>query len=297
MDKLVSMRVFVQVAELGSFTAAAERLDLSKTMVTKHVMRLEQDLAVRLLNRTTRRLHLTEAGQAYRERCTRILADIDETEQVVGCLSVVPRGTLRISAPLSFCGSQFMAVVVDYLARYTDVSIDLVLNDRLVDVVEEGYDLAIRIGPLADSNLVAQPLSQARMVVCGAPAYFERRGVPRQPLELTRHCCLSYSYWSTHTEWRFERKGQIIAVRTASNLRVNNGEALREAALGGHGIVMLPYFLIAENLKTRQLQPILEDYQLPPLPVSAVYPHRQYLSAKVRTFIESLRPVFSELAR
>lgn len=296
MDKLVSMGVFVQVAELRSFTAAAERLGLSKTMVTKHVMRLEQDLAVRLLNRTTRRLHLTEAGQAYLERCTRILADIDETEQAVGCLSVVPRGTMRISAPLSFGSSQFMAVVVDYLARYPDVSIDLVLNDRLVDVVEEGYDLVIRIGPLAHSNLVAQPLSQARMLVCGAPGYFERRGVPRQPQELKHHCCLSYSYWSTHAEWRFEREGQIIPVRTTSNLRVNNGDALREAALQAHGIVMLPYFLIAENLKTGQLQAILEDYRLPLLPVSAVYPHRQYLSAKVRTFIESLRPVFRELA-
>jgi len=292
MDKLTSMRIFTQVAELGSFTAAAERSHLSKAMVTKHVTQLEAHLGVRLLNRTTRRLSLTEAGRAYVERCGRILADIDETEQAVSHLAVTPRGVLRANAPVSFGLLHLAPALADYLARYPAVTVELTLNDRLVDVVEEGYDLAIRIDRFTDSSLVARRLAPARLVVCAAPAYFQRHGTPRQPADLAAHNCLNYSYWSLRDEWRFERAGQIETVRIRGSLQANNGDVLRAAALRGLGIILQPTFLVGEDIKTGHLQAILEDYRVPELTVAAVYPHRRYLSAKVRTFVDFLQTFF-----
>jgi len=292
MDRLAAMQAFARVAEAGSFSAAARQLGMAKSVVSKLVMGLENHLGARLINRTTRRLSLTEAGIAYYESCTRILAAVEEAELSVGRLQAVPRGRLKVNASMSFGFLHLAPAIPDFLAHHPEVEIDLTLNDQFTDLVQEGYDVAVRIGALPDSSLIARKLAPSRRVLCASPAYLDRHGVPQVPEDLARHNCLGYAYLVTGNEWRFRGPDREHAVRVSGNFDVNNGDALRAAALGGLGIAQLPTFIIGQDLAAGTLRCLLSDYVLPETNIHAVYPHNRHLSAKVRAFVDFLAERF-----
>ncbi|RJF97349.1 LysR family transcriptional regulator [Noviherbaspirillum saxi] len=285
MDKLRSMEIFVAVVDSGSFTAASEAFNISPVMVGKHVRDLEERLGARLLTRTTRRQSLTEIGRQYVERCRQILADIAVAESGAEAMRVSPRGLLSISAPVSF-GSQLMApAIADYLARYPEVSVDLNLNDRVVDVVDEGIDIAVRIGILNDSTLVARPLKSYRMLICASSDYLARAGTPRTPEDLARHQCLDFMHWNKQVRWKLAGTGGHADV-PASRFRSNNGQALRMAALRGYGIVMQAEILLGEDVRAGRLIPLLEEFVPEPRPMHLVYPRDRQPTRKLSTFID-----------
>ncbi|WP_142848596.1 LysR family transcriptional regulator [Telmatospirillum sp. J64-1] len=290
MDRATSMAVFVRVVEEGGFAAAARVLDMSRAMVSKHVAALEDRLGARLLNRTTRRLSLTEIGAAYYERCAELVAGMEEAERLVGAMHAEPRGLLKVNAPMSFGFLHLAPAVADYLAHYPQVRIDMTLNDRLVDVVEEGYDLAIRIGALKDSALVARRLAPSRLAVCASPDYLARRGEPGRPEELRGHDCLGYSLSSLRDSWVFldPATGQEVQVPITGSLRANNGDALAEAAVRGLGIVLQPTFLVVEHLRQGRLKQILRGFPCRENAVYALYPPGRPVAAKLRSFIDFL---------
>lgn len=292
MDTIDGMRTFAAVVAEGSFSRAAERLAMSPQLASKYVGRLESRLGVRLLNRSTRQLSLTEAGRAYHDRVRQVLADIDDMENVVGDMTARARGTLRINAPMSFGQLHLTRAITDYQAAQPEVEVDLTLNDRVVDIVSEGFDLAIRIGRLEESSLVARRLAPVRLVVCGSPDYFRRRGVPEAPEQLSAHDCLRYAYASDYDRWGFERGGKAHSVRVRGTFSANNGDALRIAALAGKGIILQPTFIVGDDIRAGRLQTVLDQYRAGELNVHAVYAHRQYLSAKVRTFVDYLAGYF-----
>jgi len=287
MDKLSSMRVFIQVARMGSFSAAADALGISKAMVSKHISRLEDNLDIQLFNRTTRSLSLTEVGTVYRDRVKEILDDIEETELSVSQLSSEPRGTLRIMAPTSFGSFHLSRIVAAYLREYSHVSIDMILTERLPDLVEERLDLAIRIGHLEDSSLFARKITDARMIVCGSAEYLERHGVPKTPEELLEHNCLTHT---THTgeAWSFMGSQGVYGVDVHGTIKSNAVDALRIAAIQGCGLVHLPIYMLTKDLSTGRLISVLNEYEGAKRPIHAVYLHRMHLSAKVRTFVDFL---------
>lgn len=283
MDKLRSMEVFVAVVDAGSFTAAAEVFQISPVMVGKHIKFLESRLGARLLTRTTRRQGLTEIGQQYCEQCRAILAQVTAAETGAEAMRAGPRGKLKLTVPVSF-GSEWLApALTDYLALHADVSLELSLNDRLVDLVEEGFDAAVRIGALGDSAMVARPLRPYGMAICAAPAYLARRGTPRTPADLARHECLDYTHWNQHVRWQLKGEtGQIWAGR----FRSNNGQALRMAALHGFGIVMQAEILLAQDIAAGRLVALLDDYVPTPRPMHLVYPRDRQATPKLTTFID-----------
>ena len=292
MDKLTSMQAFLHVARLGSFSAAAGEMGLSKAMVSRHIGRLENDLGVQLINRTTRNLSLTEVGIAYRDRAREILNEIEETELAVSTLSSEPRGTLRIMAPTSFGSFHLARAIADYRRVYRRVSIDLQLTERTPDMVEEGLDMAIRIGGLEDSSLVAQRLAEVRSVVCAAPEYLQAHGTPHTPAELVNHNCLIYSARLPADQWQFSDGDRVYRMHINGDVHSNVGDALRTAAIQGCGLAQLPMYMIGLDIKAGRLHPVLEDYAPPARPVYAVYLHRRHLSAKVRTFVDFLAKRF-----
>ena len=292
MDTIDGMRTFVAVISEGSFSGAAERLNMSPQLVSKYVGQLETRLGARLLNRSTRRLSITEAGQAYFDRCQYVLAEIDEMESAVGDATVAARGTLRINAPMTFGTLHLSKAIAEYQCSQPEVTVDLSLDDRVVDIVSEGYDIAIRIGQLRESSLVARKLAPVRLVVCGSPDYLAKRGVPGSPDELGTHDCLRYTIASGNSRWRFAHGGEAHDIRVNGSFSANNGDALRLAALAGTGLVMQPTFIVGDDVRVGRLQLVLEDYEIEPMGVYAVYAHRQYLSGKVRTFIEFLADYF-----
>ncbi len=291
MDKLSSMKVFMQVARLGSFSAAAETMGISKAMVSKHIKRLEDNLDVQLFNRTTRSLGLTEVGEVYRERIKDILIDIEETELSVSKLSSEPRGTLRVMAPTSFGSFRLSRSITEYFKVYPNVTIELLLTDRTPDLVDEGLDLAIRIGILEDSSLFARRLADVRMVVCGAPEYFEEYGRPEEPDELLNHNCLLQTTRLNET-WNFIINGDLKRLDVQGNLRSNASDALRTAAIRGCGLVNLPMYIVYKDLQNGRLSTVLDKFEAPKRPIHAVYLHRMHLSAKVRTFVDFLHDRF-----
>ena len=295
MDQLQAMRVFVGVVDAGSFAGAADALGLSRTMASKHVRDLEEQLGARLLNRTTRRVSLTGAGGVYAERCREILAALDEADHEAALQSLTPRGRLRINAPMSFGVAHIAPLLDGYMRRYGEVEVDLVLNDRFVDLVEEGYDLAIRIGALANSSLVARRLATTRLVACAAPAYLARAGTPLAPVDLAGHVCLGYSLLTDRNLWRFAdpaRPNGTVAVRVTERLTSNNGEALKQAACSGLGVILEPDFIVHDAIADGRLVEILPAFAPPPTGVHALYPHHRQLSARVRTFIDYLVAAF-----
>jgi DNA-binding transcriptional LysR family regulator len=288
MDRLTGMDVFVKVVEASSFAAAARHLRISPAMVSSHVRALEERLGARLLDRTTRRVNPTEVGQSYYERCIRILAEVDEAERAAGDANSTPRGHLRVTAPFTFGTGHVVPAIAEYLATCPDVSVELALNDRLSEPLEEGFDLAIRVGPLPDSSLIARRLISAETVICASPEYLSAHEEPTKPQDLARHNCLVHSR-PRGGEWSLlDRHQNTITVRVSGRFIANNGDVLRALALKGQGIICVPSFIVDADLATGALVQLLGDYGVSQTPVSAVYPHSRFLSAKVRAFIEVL---------
>ena len=294
MDTLDGMRTFVAVVSHGSFTAAAEQLNVSKALASKYVATLEARLGTRLLNRSTRTLHTTEAGRAYYERCRKILEEVDELESALLAGRNDPRGHLAIAAPQSF-GDSFVAdAAARFMREYPQVTIDVHFADRYVNVVEEGFDLAIRVGALEDSSLVSQRLGAVRLIACAAPAYLASRGTPRRPEDLAAHDCVRDRNFRLGAKWPFARKGRELEIAIAGPLVVNGIMATHQATLAGAGIGLLAAHLVAADVDNGRLVRVLEAYEAPELPINAVYPHRQYLAAKVQKFVEFLRARLAE---
>jgi len=287
-DIVASMRVFSTVVEAGSFSGAADRLDLSRGMATRYVAQLEAHLGVRLLNRTTRRLSLTEAGTDYYERAVQVLAMVEEAHSSVVQEASEPRGTLRISTSHAFGVQHLGGAITEFVRRYPGVKADVTLNERVVDLVEEGFDLAIRVATRIDPGLVARKITRARIVACASPAYLKEHGVPATPEELVRHNCLSYVYVNMPNEWHFIRNGEERKVVVSGDLRANSGDILRNAAVEGLGVILQPTFLVYEALREKKLLRILPDWEPEALTMFAVYPNRKFLPPKVRSFIDFL---------
>jgi len=289
MDRLTSMTVFAKIVEKGSFVAAARQARLSPTAVSKHVQALESWLGVRLLNRSTRRIALTEAGEAFYTRCTRILAEIDEASGQAGVLQTTLRGRLRVSAPGSFGIQHVTPAIVDFMATQPAIAIQLDLNDRYVDVLGEGYDLAIIVGHLPDSALTARRLAPVRLVTCAARSYLKRRGTPRRPEELRHHDCLQYTgfLWAAN-EWHFRGPDGADIAAAVSVRFASSTEALRAAGLRGAGILQCPLYAVNADIKARRLVPLLTNYSVPEFNVYAVHAQSRHPSAKLRAFIDFL---------
>jgi DNA-binding transcriptional LysR family regulator len=288
MDRLTSLTAFVRVVDTGGFSAAGRKLNMSTTMVSNHVQALEERLGARLLNRTTRKVSLTEVGKAYYDRCTQILADIEQADDIAGALQSTPRGTLRIYTATHIV--PFVApVVAEFLKAYPDVKVDLNMGERIVDIIDEGYDVAIRLTPPPDSSLIVRSLATWRHVLCCSPFYLEKHGRLQQLSELSEHNCVRHVLYPFGDEWHFaDRKGTPATVRVSGNLISNSGETLRWVALDGVGIALAPGFLVHDDLEEGRLVRLLPEYRPVELSMNAVYPHRHHLSAKVRTFIDML---------
>ena len=288
MDRLTSLTAFVRVVDAGGFSAAGRKLNMSTTMVSNHVQALEERLGARLLNRTTRKVSLTEVGRAYYDRATQILADIEQADDIAGALQSTPRGTLRIYTATHIV--PFVApVVAEFLRSYPDVKVDLNMGERIIDIIDEGFDVAIRLTPPPDSSLIVRSLATWRHVLCCSPSYLEKHGRLQQLSELSEHNCLRHVLYPFGEEWHFaDRKGLPATVQVSGNLISNSGETLRRAALDGIGITLAPGFLIHDDLEEGRLVRLLPEYRPVELSMNAVYPHRHHLSAKVRTFIDML---------
>ncbi len=295
MDKLISMRVFARVAKLGSFSAAAEDLDISKAMASKHITALENTLGVRLLNRTTRKISLTEVGAAYRERVKLILAEIEETELSVSHLNTEPRGTLKMMAPPSFGAFHLSRAAADFMDEYPDINVELILSDREADLAEEGLDLSFHLGELSDSSLIARKIASARMVVCASPEYLEKHGVPATPEDLVDHTCLLFTARFPVNEWSFKRGEESLSIKVSGCMKSNVAEALRVGAIKGLGLIQHPTYMVGEDIKLGRLQVVLEEFESAERPIYLMYLHRQHLSAKVRTFVDYLQKRFQPM--
>ncbi|WP_303747685.1 LysR family transcriptional regulator [Stenotrophomonas pigmentata] len=288
MDTIDAMRVFVTVVERNGFSAAADALDISTAAVTRQVAALEKRLSTRLLNRTTRRVSPTSTGAAYYQRCIQLLAEFDELEASVGAQALQPSGRLRINAPVSYGIARLGALLPAYSARYPQVELDLQLSDRLVDMVEEGYDLAIRIIRQPAPNLIARHLGQVHIRLCAAPSYLARRGTPATPQDLATHECLAYTYSAAGEALQLLGPEGEVSIPVQPHLRANNGEVLREAAIAGMGIIAQPDFIIGQALADGRLVPVLPQWEVPPIGIYAVYTSRSHLAPKVRSFIDYL---------
>jgi len=288
MDKLTSIRAFARVVQQGSFAAAARDLRLSRSAVSKYVIELEQELGVQLLSRTTRSVTPTENGQAYYERCTAILSDLEEADLVVTRLQSEPRGLLRVNAPMSFGTLHLGRAVADFMEKYPDLQVQLVLSDQQIDPVQEGFDVTLRIADLPSSSLIARKIAPALRVVCAAPSYLERRGTPKHPNELRDHDCLAYGHLATGNKWKLTGPDGDHWIHIPWTLCTNNGEVLRDSAVRGRGIVLLPTFIAGGDLQQGSLRTILTDYKAPEISIYAIYPETRHLSVKVRVFIDFL---------
>ncbi|HYQ23685.1 LysR family transcriptional regulator [Stenotrophomonas sp.] len=288
MDTLDAMRVFVAVVERNGFSAAAQALDMSTAGVTRQVAALEKRLSTRLLHRTTRRVSPTSAGAAYYAQCVRLLAEFDALEASIGAQALEPSGTLRINAPVSWGIARLGPLLAGHRQRYPQVELDLALSDRLVDMVEEGYDVAIRITREPSPALIARRLGQARISLCAAPSYLAARGTPRTPQALEQHDCLGYSYWASGNQWPLQGPGGETRVTVNSILQANNGDVLRQAAIAGMGVILQPDFLLEDALADGRLVRVLPEWDVPAIGIFAVYTSRSHLAPKVRSFIDYL---------
>jgi DNA-binding transcriptional LysR family regulator len=292
MDKVMSMRVFSAVAKNGSFSDAAKKLSISKAMASKHVQSLEQSLGVRLLNRTTRKLNLTEVGHAYYDKIDTILSDIDETEQAITQLNSEPRGKLKIMAQPSFGAFHLSRALSVYLRKYPDVTTEIELSNRMPDLVEDGIDLAFHVGELDDSMYIARKIAYARRVVCASPDYLKEHGIPETPEDLIDHNCLIYSPRTPVTEWEFIDDNENIKIKISGDIQCNDGDALRVSAIQSCGIAQLPTYMVGLDIQSGRLNALLENYEPKKLPVYAIYNHRKYLSAKIQTFIDFMYDLY-----
>ncbi len=294
MDKLAAMEVFTQVVNAGGFSAAARRMGLSRSAVSKHVADLEADLGVHLLFRTTRRMTPSEAGLAYVERCRAILAEIEETERAVSDADQQPRGLLRVNAPMSFGILHLGPAVADFMKAHPALQVQMTLDDRFVDPVSEGFDVTIRIADLEDSSLIARRIVAARTAICAAPDYLKAHGTPEAPEDLQHHACLHYGNLSTGMNWTLTGADGAHRVPIQARLCTNNGQVLRDAALAGLGICALPTFIVGRELQAGSLGTILPGYGFGESAVHALYAPSRYLAAKVRVFIDFLVARFGD---
>lgn len=289
MDRFQSLAAFAKVVEAGSFARAADRLDRSVSAVSRQVSELEAHLGVRLLNRTTRRLSLTESGQAFYERAVQLLADLAEAEEAVTASAVVPRGTLRLTASISFGVGYLASAIAEFQQLHPQLSFDIELSDRALDLVDEGIDLALRIGDIGSKALIGRRIGVAQMVCCASPAYLARHAAPRTPADLAKHACLTYEYSSDGNTWRFtDAARRSHEVKVTGHAHANNGAMLAALAVAGAGINLEPDFIVAADVRAGRLVPLLRDYTPAAININAAYPSRRHLSAKVRTFIDFL---------
>jgi DNA-binding transcriptional LysR family regulator len=289
MDRMASMAAFTRVVGTGSFSAAAREMQVSQALVTKQIKELESWLGARLLNRTTRRLSLTEVGTTFYERCTRILEAVEEAKDAAGALQTTPRGRLRINAPVSFGLLHLAPAITEFLRLYPDVAVEMLVNDRLVDLLEGEFDVGVRIGRLQDSSLIARRIAPIRLAVCAAPDYLARHGAPQTPDDLAGHNCLEYTYFESRGAWHLlDRAGDEIVVPVSGRYLANNADVLRSTAVAGGGIILLPTFLVGDDLRAGRLVRLLPDYPPPEQALHALYPPGRHLSAKVRSFVDFL---------
>ena len=288
MDKLTAMRAFVRVADTGSFSAAARLLGRSKAVVSKQLATLEGALGVQLLVRTTRQVRLSDAGRSYYERCVPLLAELDDIESNVQLSQAAPRGVLKVAGPQTFAELHLSAAIREFLQRYPELTIELVLTDRVVDLVEHGFDVAIRVGELADSTLLARRLASSSVVACAAPAYLAKHGVPRTPEQLTEHQLIIDSNFRHPASWRFRRGTRTVNVRASGRLQVNSAVMVRHFLVSGAGIGLCPEFVVRDDLEAGTLVPLLTEFSGYDLGVYAVYPHTRHVPSRVRVFVDFL---------
>ena len=298
MDRIGEMTAFIKVVETGSFVGAARQLRLSSMMVSKHVRELEDRLGAKLLHRTTRRVGLTEVGALFYERCSGLLTELDELERAASQLQTTPRGVLRLSAPLAFGSLRIPPMLAAFADLYPEVTVELILADRTVDLVEEGFDLAMIIGDIPNSSYMTRLLGLAKTIVCASPAYLARNGTPETPDDLAAHNCLTRAVLpAMFKDWAFigpDNKPQVV--KTSGNFRTNSATALLTAALNGQGIIFTSSYMVADALKNGSLVAVLATYTTPEVAIRLVYPPGRYLSAKVRTFIDFLVARFPDEA-
>lgn len=297
MDRLSSMAVFVKTCELGSFAATAEAMGMSPQMVAKHVVFLEDRLGTALLHRTTRRQSLTDVGRVFYDRCKQLLSEVEAAESVAHDMRSQPKGVLRVNAPVTFGAYSLAPFVTRYLDRYPDMRIDLTLNDRFVDPLEEGFEVMIRIGEVEDLSLIAIPLAPYRLIACASPEYLTRRGTPRLPLDLEQHDCLAYGDGpsSIPCRWQFTSCGKTEEVRISGRIRSNDWKALLHAAIAGYGITLGPESVLETEISAGRLVQILPDHQAPSRPMHVIYPVGRRPTAKVQSFVEALIEEFGQV--
>jgi DNA-binding transcriptional LysR family regulator len=288
------MQTFNAVVDAGSFVGAAEALSLSKAAVSRYVVDMETRLGVRLLHRTTRRLSLTDEGQVFYARSKELLAGLDAAEAEVTSRSEAATGLLRVNAPFTFGILQLAPLWGQFKALNPKVVLDITLADRLVDLVEEGYDVAIRIATLASSTLVSKRLATTRMVLCASPGYLARHGTPTDPSELAAHAVISYIYWATRDEWRFEGPAGAVSIKTQPIMTTNSGDTCRAAALADQGVILQPSFLVGPDLASGALVELMPGFRSMELGIYAVYPTRKHVPAKVRALVDFLQVHFSQ---
>ena len=288
MDKLEAMNVLTKVVASGSFAEAARKLGVTRSAISNAITQLEQELGARLLDRTTRRVTPTEAGLAYYERCLAILAQIAETEAQISRLHDEPKGVLRVNAPMSFGTLYLGSAVADFMDLYKDLKVELTLTDRMIDPLEEGVDVTVRIGALVDSSLIARRITTARVVLVASPDYIARHGPPKAPADLVSHKCLHYGHSTTVPRWQLSDSGTVLTVPIAACLSSNNGDTLRDAAIKGIGIARLPSFLVGADIAAGRLAVVLPDHPPQDLTIHALYAPNRFLAAKSRVFIDFL---------
>jgi len=300
MDRLTGMTVFVSVARAGSFIGGARELSISRAMATKHIAQLESHLGARLFNRTTRSLSLTDVGAAYLKRCKTVLTDIEDMEGAVTQLHTEPRGKLKVSAP-TVIGALYVApAIAEFLALHKDLSVNLILQSNFGDMVEEGIDVALTFGDLGDTSLIAKQMASSSLLVCGSPDYFEANGRPLIPEDLGDHSCLVNWAIPPRNKWIFKGLEGKREIEVSGRLQANAADPIRIAAKKSLGLVMLPEYIVSKDIEKGHLEVVLQDYAVEPMHIHAVYPHRKYLSAKVRAFLIFLedwlrtRSAFSE---
>jgi DNA-binding transcriptional LysR family regulator len=293
MDKFKSMRAFSRVVEEGGFAAAARQMGLSRSAVNKAVIKLEEELGTQLLRRSTRKVTPTETGLAFNDRCLQILGDLDAAISSVTDLQEQPTGFLRVNAPMSFGTLHLSSMVVEYMSKYPDVRVELMLNDRFVDPIEEGFDITLRVAePFTFTSLIAHDIVTAKRTLCASPQYLSDYGLPSAPSELRQHRCLHYGYLSSGNQWRLTGPNGAQSYAIECAMWSNNGEILRDAAINHQGIALLPTFIVGEALQTGRLQTILTDWRAPEIVLSALYPRHRFTSAKVRLFVDLLEERF-----
>jgi len=288
MDRLTAIRAFIHVVELESFTAASGRMGLTRAAVSKYVSQLEEELGGRLLNRSTRHVSVTESGRLYYERCLEVLHNLEEADSAVSGLSHQPRGTLRVSVPTNFASLHLVPLVARFMRDYPDLKVEMMSSDRYVDLVDEGFDLAIRMVMKEDTDLYARYLTRCRHVIVASPDYLARHPAPKTPAELKQHSCLIYSLIE-NMKWPFTKDGKDYSVKVKGTFKSNNPDMLVAGVIAGMGITMMPTFMSSAAIRRGEMEVILQDYQTLDLPIYAVYASRRFLPAKIRVFIDYLK--------